>query len=142
MDGAEVGGKYADPSMRMVVLRASGVRGTGRGVEGLGEALIKSDRCRCWWRRDHAEQVYRLVLINRGDQIYRKRGPPRSSRALSHEFEHDTHYLRRNGEDIEPAAELGSDPRLKRPLAGYRHIDGRPSSIHGGDPSTTIDYWA
>ena len=38
----KVGGEYADPAMRMVVLRASGVtRDALDSVEGLGEALIK-----------------------------------------------------------------------------------------------------
>ena len=42
----KVNGEYADPAMRMVVLRASGVtRDALESVEGLGEALIKSEKC-------------------------------------------------------------------------------------------------
>ena len=44
------------------------------------------------------------------------------------EFEHDTHYLRRNGEDIEPLAELGE--------SGHSHEHGHAHDL----PSHSTDF--
>ncbi len=131
----KVNGAYADPAMRMVVLKASGAtRDALDQMEGLGEALIKSDKCidvesggvitpgKCYnLVFDQSSSETKFTIEGNGPTaIFTEHFPT--------EFEHDTHYLRRNGNDIEPAAELGE--------SGHSHEHGHSHDL----PSHSTDF--
>ena len=136
----KVGGEYADPAMRMVVLRASGgTRDALESVEGLGEALIKSEKCvdvesggvitpgKCYnLVMDQASSETKFTIE---DRVHHGSGPTAIfTEHFPTEFEAIRIISDGTAKDIEPLAELGE--------GGHSHEHGHAHDL----PSHSTDF--
>jgi len=145
---AKVGGEYADPAMKMVILPASktgaeGIEEVEKTAEGLlkseetdvrkaGEILAPSAASAFRLNFDPGEEmtVFRVKIENRGTYVFFTEHMPT-------EFEDNEHFFKDvTGQDIEPVAQ---EPEHEH-SHGEAHEHGHGHHHHGGkDPHIWVD---
>jgi len=150
---AKVGGNYADPGMKMVILQAHhGGKNGIKAAEGVGEVLLKTGKTVTQNNNnvltasnevvhqlvfDESKEVtqFRIVITQKGAYVFLTEHMPA-------EFEAKDHYLKdSNGRDVEPVA---AEPEAQESRHGeensHQHNDHHGHHHGGKDPHIWTDF--